>query len=41
MFFRKFGEQLDLTTTDEEGDGDSGDVDRPFRCTARSDNESL
>lgn len=40
-FFRKFGEQLDLTTTDEEGDGDAGDVDRPFRCTARSDNESL
>nr|AEX31125.1 E1 protein [Human papillomavirus]AYA94615.1 MAG: E1 protein [Human papillomavirus] len=40
-FFRRFGEQLDLTTTNEEGDGDSRDPDRSFRCTARSDNDSL
>ena len=40
-FFRKFGEQLDLTASEDEGNGDSGDLDRPFRCTARSDNESL
>ncbi|ATQ38190.1 E1 [Gammapapillomavirus sp.] len=40
-FFRKFGQQLDLTPSEEEGDGDPGDIDRPFRCTARSDNDSL
>lgn len=40
-FFRKFGQQLDLTPSEEEGDGDARDSDRSFRCTARSDNDSL
>lgn len=34
VFFRKFARQLELT--EEEADGDAGNIDRPFCCTARS-----
>nr|AYA93814.1 MAG: E1 protein [Human papillomavirus] len=37
-FFRKFGNQLDLKASEEEGDGG---VDQAFRCTARSVDETL
>ncbi|AYD74614.1 E1 [Macaca mulatta papillomavirus 7] len=40
-FFRKFGRQLELAPAEEEGDGDAGDTDRTFRCTARTNNDSL
>ena len=38
MFFRKFRTHLDLI--EEEADGDSGDTDRPFYCTARNSIDS-
>lgn len=34
MFFRKFSRQLELT--EEDADGDPGNTDRPFCCTARN-----
>lgn len=39
-FFRHFGTQLDLTQ-EEDNDGDTADLDRAFRCTARCSNDSL
>lgn len=38
MFFKKFSRQLDLT--EDEGDGDSGNLDRPFHCTTRNSVDS-
>lgn len=38
MFFRKFSTHLDLL--EEEADGDTGDTDRPFYCTARNSIDS-
>lgn len=38
MFFKKFSRQLDLT--EDEANGDSGDPDRPFYCTARNSIDS-
>lgn len=37
-FFRKFANQLDISEDDE--DGNSGDSNRPFQCTARCNIES-